>query len=101
MDSESILNSGLSLTFNAEDKALAKADLHALELEPVPMLLLGSKPAGKNDGDTSVRTSSPAPPDTPATPIKGPKKAQIAQVRERLPSVCGPLSFPYVIVFRV
>ncbi|KAF2630893.1 hypothetical protein BU25DRAFT_455948 [Macroventuria anomochaeta] len=76
---ESILDKKMELTFDPADKAFTKKEPHALELEPVPTLLLGSKPAGKNDGENSVRTSSPAPPDTPATPTKSSKKAQSAQ----------------------
>lgn len=87
----------MKLSFDAVDKAFAQKEPHALELEPVPMLLLGSKPAEKNDGDQSVRTSSPAPPsDTPSTSPKNSKKAQIAQVRKRLLSVRKPLSFSQV-----
>ncbi|KAJ4347471.1 hypothetical protein N0V95_005392 [Ascochyta clinopodiicola] len=76
---ESILGSDMKLTFSADDRILSKAEPHALEFEPVPALLSGSKPAGKNDGDVSVRTSSPAPPDTPATPSKGSKKTKDVQ----------------------
>ncbi|XPT01975.1 hypothetical protein M3J09_011099 [Ascochyta lentis] len=76
---ESILDSKMELTFDADNKILAKADPHALDLEPVPMLSLGAKPASKNDGDSSVRTSSPAPPDMPSTPIKGSKKTRTVQ----------------------
>lgn len=81
---ESILERGMPLTFDAEDKAFAKIDPHALELEPVPMLMIGSKPASKNDADSSVRTSSPAPSNTPSTPIKSAKQPRNPQVRERL-----------------
>lgn len=87
----------MNLTFDATDKTYAKQEPHALELDPVPVLLLGSKPAGKNDGENSVRTSSPPPPDTPSTPTKNSKKAQSAQVRERLPFVRGSFDLFYVI----
>ncbi|KZM20962.1 uncharacterized protein EKO05_0008450 [Ascochyta rabiei] len=76
---ESILGSDMKLTFCADDKNLAKAEPHALEFELVPELPLGSKPASKNDGDCSVRTSSPAPTDMPSTPIKGSKRTNISQ----------------------
>lgn len=93
---ESILDNKMELSFDPTDKAFAKKEPHALEFEPVPMLLLGSKPAGKNDGDESVRTTSSVPGDAPSTPTNGAKKPQSAQVRERLPSVRSPL-FVYVI----
>lgn len=98
MVTESILESKMEMSFDSQNKVIAKQEAHELELEPVPMLLLGSKPAGKNDGDNSVRTSSPAPPDGPSTPTKGLKKAQSSQVRERLPSVRRPILSSYVIL---
>lgn len=86
----------MEMSFNATDKAAAKQEAHHLELDSVPPLGIGTKPAGKNDGDNSVRTSSPSPTDMPSTPIKGAKKSQSAQVRERLPSVRCPIESIYV-----
>ena len=77
----------MEMTFDPTDKTYAKKEAHPLDLEPVPLLLLGSKPAGKNDGADSVRTSSSPPPDTPSAPVKGSRKSQSIQVRERLLSV--------------
>lgn len=77
----------MELTFDPTNKAHAKKEAHALDLEPVPTLSLGSKPAGKNDGENSMRTSSPPLPHTPSTPVKDAKKSQPTQVRERLLSV--------------
>lgn len=87
----------MELTYAAGNKDLAKTEPHALELDPVPTLLLGSKPAGKNDGDTSVRTSSPVPSETPSTPSKGSGKARTAQVRKRCPSMWCPSPSIHVI----
>jgi hypothetical protein len=95
---EAILGNNMELSFNTADKGITKQEPHVLELEPVPLLLLGSKPASKNDGESSVRTSSPAPSDTPSTPIRDPKKTRSAQVRECFPSVRSPVLFVYVIL---
>lgn len=84
------------MSLDTADRPPAKQEAHVLELDSVPPLIIGNKPAGKNDGDTSVRTSSPAPTDMPSTPTKGGKKAQSAQVRERLPSVRCPTDSVYV-----
>lgn len=73
----------MEMSFDATNNTPAKQEAHPLELDSVPPLVVSTKPAGKNDGDTSVRTSSPAFTDVPATPIKGAKKSQSAQVRER------------------
>lgn len=83
----------MELTWDPANKAHAKKEAHPLELEPVPMLQVNSKPAGKNDGETSVRTSSTPPPDAPSTPNKAAKKSQSKQVSERHPSVCKPHIF--------
>ncbi|KAH6612655.1 hypothetical protein C7974DRAFT_290446, partial [Boeremia exigua] len=79
---QSIVDQKMELTFDPTDKTYAKKEAHALDLELVPMLLLGSKPAAKNDGEISVRTSSPPLPDTPSTPNKASKKSKSTQVRE-------------------
>ncbi|KAJ8112085.1 hypothetical protein OPT61_g5460 [Boeremia exigua] len=76
---ESIFDKNMKLTYHPTDKAFAKKKAHTLDLELVPLLLLGTKPAGKNDGENSIRTSSPPPPDTPLTPAKGSKKSQSSQ----------------------
>ena len=86
----------MGMTFNPAETSVAKQDAHPQELEFVPPLTLSSKPAGKNDGDSSVRTSSPAPTDPPSTPTKGAKKSKSAQVRERLPLVRCPIESIYV-----
>ncbi len=71
----------MKLTFDPSDKNYSKKEPHALDLELVPLLMLGSKPASRNDGEISMRTSSPPPPDTPSTPVKSSKKPQNTQVR--------------------
>ena len=86
----------MQMSFDATEKAPAKQEAHPLELDSVPPLVLGTKPAGKNDGDNSVRTSSPPPADMPSTPTKGANKSQSAQVRERLFSVRCPFESVYV-----
>ncbi|KAF1929510.1 uncharacterized protein M421DRAFT_3981 [Didymella exigua CBS 183.55] len=87
---KSIEANNMDMTFDAADTAPAKQKAHTLELDSVPPLLIGSKPAGKNDGENSVRTSSPASSEAPSTPTKGAKKSQFAQVRERLSSAHCP-----------
>jgi hypothetical protein len=84
---ESIEASKMDISFDPAETSVAKQEAHPLELEAVPPLALTSKPASKNDGDNSVRTSSPAPTDSPSTPTKGAKKSRSSQVRERFPSV--------------
>lgn len=79
---ESIEAKKMGMSFNPAKTSIAKQEAHPLELEFVPPMELGSKPAGKNDGDNSVRTSSPAPTDPPSTPTKGTKRFKSAQVRE-------------------
>lgn len=95
---EAILGNNMELSFDTADKGISKQEAYVLELEPVPLLLLGSKPASKNDGESSVRTSSPALSDTPSTPINGSKKTRPAQVRDRVPSVRIPFLLVYVIL---
>ena len=51
-------------TFDPNDPGLA--DPHTLALEPLPPLVLGARPASKNDGDASSRSESPMRPTTPA-----------------------------------
>ncbi|KAJ4984490.1 hypothetical protein SVAN01_10042 [Stagonosporopsis vannaccii] len=84
---ESIIDQNMGLTFDPTDKSNAKKEAHTLDLEPVPMLLLGSRPASRHDGESSMRTSSPPPPDTPLTPVKSSKNSPSTQVRKRLLSV--------------
>ncbi|KAF3034680.1 hypothetical protein E8E12_004042 [Didymella heteroderae] len=76
---DSIEANKMQMSFDATEKAPAKQEAHPLELDSVPPLVLGTKPAGKNDGDNSVRTSSPPPADMPSTPTKGANKSQSAQ----------------------
>jgi hypothetical protein len=80
----------MPLTFEHANKALLKEMHHILELAPVPMLLEGSKPANKHDGENSVHASSPAPSDTPSTSTTGFKKPQVKKVEESLSSVSTP-----------
>ena len=80
----------MPLTFEHANKALLKEMHHILELTPVPMLLEGSKPANKHDGENSVRTVSPAPSDTPSAHTTGFKKPQAKKTRESLSSVRIP-----------
>lgn len=77
----------MELSWDPANKAHAKKEPYQLELEPVPMLQLNSKPAGKNDGEVSTYTSSPPPPGTPSTPSKGVKKSQPNQVSKHCSSV--------------
>lgn len=80
----------MPLTFEHANKTLLKEMHHMLELTPVPMLLEGSKPANKHDGENSVRTASPAPSDAPSTPTTGFKTPQAKKVGESLSSVRIP-----------
>ncbi|KAF3006052.1 hypothetical protein E8E13_010891 [Curvularia kusanoi] len=75
----SITERKMPLTFAPNDKVLIKAEPHTLELDPIPQLQLGSKPANKNDGEISTRASSPAPSETSPTPMKSSKKPQTKQ----------------------
>jgi len=52
------------MTYDPNDPGLA--DPHTLALEPLPPLLLGTRPPSKNDGDASSRSESPMLPTTPA-----------------------------------
>ncbi|KAI4624928.1 uncharacterized protein J4E87_005409 [Alternaria ethzedia] len=52
------------ITFDPKDPGLA--DPHTLALEPLPPLVLGARPASKNDGYASSRSESPMPSTTPA-----------------------------------
>ncbi|KAF2134308.1 hypothetical protein P153DRAFT_428111 [Dothidotthia symphoricarpi CBS 119687] len=67
-DHEAIAEKEMQLTFNPYDKAVGET--RTLALEPVPLLVDGSKPPTKDDGDSSTRTSSPMPP----TPGKGSRR---------------------------
>jgi hypothetical protein len=58
---------------------------HILVLDPVPNLVVGTKPQ-KNDVDTSNRASSSMPPNTPSTSGKG---------QELSPMVRGPFTFTF------
>jgi hypothetical protein len=76
---EAILEHDLKQTYGPTSKE--KTDPHTLELDPVPSLLAGTKPL-KDDGDSSTRTSSPAPPDQSSVPTKRPRKDPALKVRE-------------------
>jgi hypothetical protein len=60
-----------------------KTEPHTLALEPVPPLREGTKPL-KDDGNSSTRTSSPAPPDLSPATTKRPRKDPALKVREVL-----------------
>jgi hypothetical protein len=77
----------MPLTFDHADKAFLKKEHHLLELDPLPPLVVGSKPADKHDGENSVHTPSPAPSDTRSTPTTGFKQSQAKQVGESHSSV--------------
>lgn len=59
----------LTVTYNPTVKAKDQPEARMLALDPVHPLVIATK---KDDGDAaSTQTSSPAPPDTPLTPIMG------------------------------
>ncbi|KAJ4380040.1 hypothetical protein N0V86_004347 [Didymella sp. IMI 355093] len=67
---ESIMANKMELSFDAADNAPAKQDAHPLELESLPSLMIGSKPASKNDGDNSPKVDvrkNQIKPDTTTT----------------------------------
>lgn len=79
---ESIEAHDLKMSFDPQNKpSKVITESHTLDHEPVPPLPLGAKPA-INDGDTSTRASSVAPPDVPSTPTKSTSKATSTKVRE-------------------
>jgi hypothetical protein len=76
---EAILVHDLEQTYDPTSKA--KTEPYTLDLEPVPPLPEGTKPF-RDDGDSSTRASSSAPPDTTPAPVKRARKEPASKVRE-------------------
>jgi hypothetical protein len=80
LGSESIVDQKMEMTYDPTIKSKSAPPPRLLEMEPVPDLPPGVKPAN-NDGDSSTRASS-VPPDVPCTPSKTPsKKVSTPKVR--------------------
>jgi hypothetical protein len=71
----------MEMTYDPTDKSKSAHSPRLLEMESVPQLFVGTKPAN-NDGDSSTRASS-IPPEVPSTPVKTPsRKAPTMKVRD-------------------
>jgi hypothetical protein len=81
LSSESIVDQKMEMTYDPTDKSRSAHPPRLIEMESVPQLFVGVKPAN-DDGDSSTRASSITP-EVPSTPIKTPsRKAPTTKVRD-------------------